>query len=303
MRLKLITKVLTVLLATSSWQSLPAAVIAIDEQVQEFTQEERAALQLLIKLSAPAIAPFTHPIGHGFLDGGLISGPLLALLGTGGLAGAKKMLGPLGFLMKGGAIVAAVGTASALLVKTLGGSFKQSSKTLERTFKERDKAFKEIFDPRDKDAHANAKRAEKAAADLGRTLARLRGEIEGKLGKMEPARVDGETTEVFAGKAVDTLGVQDRQFERMLTSEGAKILREYRKIGEALDGHDQANDEACRANEEIKRKNDGRKKPKPVGSLKLKAIPYPYPTEVAHEKYERVLGQLRAHFNTCEEQR
>ena len=276
MRLKIFTSTLTILLATSSWQPLPAADIAIDEQEITELSKDLVALQLLLKYSAPAITPFMQPIQHGFT--GLEIPAAIA-----GIKFLKPIFGKVsdigGGIFKVGVIAVAVTAVWKTLVTTLGGSYAQRSKTLERTHKERKKAFEEKFGPTNKAAITGAEERENQVAKQGVKIDRLIARVGNQIGRMVSNVVDEEAPATLDGPVWDTLALQRQQVEAVKAGTSKDLLRRLTKIGDRIVAMDQANDKALADSKAVAYRYDTREAQKQLQSLQAAARAFYESTE------------------------
>ncbi len=162
MRKSRITKALAILLITSSCQMLPAASQALEQEevLEDITPQEHKALLLLLKLSAPAMAPFIQPIGNNFIFGGLEFAALAPILKP--VLG--KLGGSLGPIAKTLGIAAIVAAGWATLVKTLGGANEVRREAIINAWAEGEKAFLEKHRPLFKGIEVAIKELNKDAA-------------------------------------------------------------------------------------------------------------------------------------------
>ena len=229
MRLKIITSTLTILLATSGSCLLFAESEVCQEQIslEEFTPHERKALQMLIKLAAPAIAPFSRPISHGFVE---LAIPAAAV----GLFGAKTALGklnPLGAAIKASAFGVAFITVWKTLHATFGSADATTGKAMQETYKARSKTFKTTFDPQFKAFMKDAKELSGRIAALAKQLPKE--ERIDKAGKAITATVDKLGVQLTKETGRQTLGLTDkrsRPVTRSKSSQGDKVVSEVAEI-------------------------------------------------------------------------
>ena len=269
-RLSILSSLL-LLLATSSWQKLLAhdlAANAPEPALELAEQQDRTILRMLLAMGGNASAPFTQPIGNGFIDGGLITGPL-----------AMSALGKVSGAVKGGAIAAAVAAVWAYVVKTLGGANETKRKSLHGY-------AKDAIDRLKRDMRVEIKASRSAEKQLPKDVKAQTDAIE-KFQKSQ-AKEDNKLRQAVRKQTLDLEQTRDKVKPDM--------LRRWGKLGEDILVLQANNAALARENVAITNENEARrKKPKPY-----KDIPYAFDADCAAHAQAALGDALKEFFNIAE---